>query len=602
MVTERTDMQERSKKEKDVLLSFADRVDRNDAGALNNLGVLYFRKGMYEEAIRHFKEAIEVDWKFALALENLRYLYAKTGLVDPEVVRWKEAVEKNPDDTDALLKLGVGYQSMGRFREAFEVLGSLVYKEPDNLTARIRFANVLKAQGLYQQALEHYLHIGKFAADSVVYHTHLGEVYYNLGRTEEAIVELEAAIAIDSDYWKSHYLLSFAYGDEGRLEEALEQSRVASSMNPSSQNAEANLAIAEDLENGGSDADIDTIDRVTDIESTSYTLGIAYLERGYIKEALKEFTKALDETPEQGDVLLEIGKLHLLLGEEEEALSRFLEALELDPESADAHRFLGCWHQVKGNLYESAACYLTAYKLASVDANTMNDLGVLLHQAGLPDEAERMFKKGLTLRQYDAALNFNLLNSMILKKEYKLAENHLDSCEDFMKPSALLHHRRAVIHYGTGNLALALSAVDDSLALDHTNSDAQCLKGLIHLRGEDFRNAIECIADAGQPGKGYTGDCFLLAIDNHHKLKPLFVPPGFGGEPDNELIAFLRAGINRSFDEIDDTLKAAVARAKAVADTGKTRVADGQSENDAVDENLPEACEEEFQTLEDLLP
>jgi tetratricopeptide (TPR) repeat protein len=594
-------MQERSDKEKDVLLSFADRVDRNDAGALNNLGVLYFRKGMYEEAIRHFKEAIEVDWKFALALENLRYLYSKTGLEDPEVVRWRKAVEEDPDNTDALLKLGVGYQSMGRFREAFEVLGNLVYKEPDNLAARIRFANVLKAQGLYQQALEHYLHIGPHAADSVVYHTHLGEVYYNLGRTEEAIVELEAAVEIDNDYWKSHFLLSFAYGDEGRLDEALEQSRVASSMNPSSQNAEANLALSEGLEEGDPDADMDTVECVTDIESTSYTLGIAYLERGYIKEALKEFTKALDETPEQGEVLIEIGKLHLLLGEGEQAFERFVQALEFDPESPDAYRFMGCWHQVKGNLFESAACYLTAYKLASVDANTMNDLGVLLHQSGLPDEAERMFKKGLTLRQYHVVLNFNLLNSMILKKEYKLAENHLGSCEDFMGPSALLHYKRALIYYGMGNLALALSAVDDALALDNTYYDAQCLKGLIHLRGEEFRNAIECIADAGQSGTGYTGDCFLLAIDNHHKLKPLVVPPSFDGEPDNELIAFLRAGINRSFDAIDDTLTAMIARAKAAADTGNAGVAD-RSENDAVDENLLDAEEDEVQTLEDLLP
>jgi len=594
-------MQERSEREQEVLLSFADRVDRNDAGALNNLGVLYFRKGMYEEAIRHFKEAIEVDWKFALALENLRYLYAKTGLEDPEVVQWKEVVKQDPNNTDALLKLGVGYQSMGRFGDAFEILGTLVNKEPNNLAARIRFANVLKAQGLYQQALEHYLHIGKFAAESVVYHTHLGEVYYNLGRTEEAIAELETANTIDSDYWKSHFLLSFAYGDEGRLEEALEESRIASSLNPSSQNAEANLALTESLENRDGDADIDTVECATDIESASYTLGVAYLERGYIKEALKEFTKALDETAEQGDVHLEIGKLHLLLGDPGAAFASFLAALEFDPDSADALRLLGCWHQSQGHLLESAACYLTAYKIASVDADTMNDLAVLLHQAGLPDEAERMFKKGLTLRPYHVELNLNLLNSMILKKEYRMAENHLTTCEDFMRPGPLLHLRRALTQYGMGNLALAESAVKDALALDQACGDAQCLNALIHLRREDFRAALECVADAGQSATTYTGDHFFLAIDTHHKLRPLVVPPCFEGEPDNDLIAFLRAGIERDFEAIEDVLADAVTRARTATAAGRKEAAKKRSKDDAVEENLPDASEQEVHTLEDLL-
>ena len=70
-------MPEVKKQEKDVLLGFAERVDRNDPGALNNLGVLYFRKGVYDEAIKQFKEALKIDPRFELARENLLYLFSQ---------------------------------------------------------------------------------------------------------------------------------------------------------------------------------------------------------------------------------------------------------------------------------------------------------------------------------------------------------------------------------------------------------------------------------------------------------------------------------------------------------------------------------------------
>ena len=75
-------MPELRDEERKVLLGFASRVERNDPGALNNLGVVYFRKGMYEEAMEQFKEALKVDPKFDLARENLQYVFAETGLED----------------------------------------------------------------------------------------------------------------------------------------------------------------------------------------------------------------------------------------------------------------------------------------------------------------------------------------------------------------------------------------------------------------------------------------------------------------------------------------------------------------------------------------
>ena len=551
-------MPELASEERKTLLSFASRVERNDPGALNNLGVLYFRKGMYVEAIEQFKEALKVDPRFDLARENLQYLFAETGLEDPDVKRWRDEVKRDPDNFEGLLRLGVSYQNMARFREASEILGAVVERNPDHTMARFHLASSLKAQGLYQQALEHYQAIGAHFAKSAVYHTDLGEAYYNLGRTDEAVAELTSAIKLDADYWRSHFLLSFAYGDNGQLQEALEESRVASRLNPSFQNTEANLTLSSYGTGGSSEASRAAGSKeVASLESTSFTLGIAYRERGFITEALKEFQKALQDMPDADRVHFEIGKIHAGEGDLASAGEAFLKTLEANPEHGEAYRLLGCVYHLRGDVREAALCYLQAFRLNSADADTMNNLGVLLYQVGLREEAERMFKKGLNLKLYHMELNYNFLNCHLLKEEFMMAENIIQRFEAFMGKSPILYEKHAILNYKMNRLTLALFDIESALALDKNHSDALYLKALIFLREEDFQAAIGAMLEAAKLAPRYTGLSFFLAM-GEHRAHPARVEAQLAAEPADDLIELLQCGLARRFDKIKDILVSVV--------------------------------------------
>lgn len=540
--------------ERKTLLSFASRVDRNDPGALNNLGVLYFRKDMYEEAIEQFKEALRVDPRFDLARENLQYLFSETKLEDPDVQRWQEEVDHDSENVEALYRLGVSHHNMGRFREASEVLLQVIEKSPGHVTARIYLGSALKAQGRYQEALEHYITVRDDVSTSAVYHTDLGEVYYNLGKTEEAILELRTAIKLDASYWRSHFLLSFAYGDNGQLQEALEESRIASRLNPSFQNTEANLALSNYGRDGIGDTGIGSCKEAASLESTSYTLGVAYRERGFAKEALKEFQKALDEMPDKDRVYIEMGKIHLSEDNRDDAESILRKALEMNEESALAYKLLGCVYHIQGALQEAAACYLQAYRLNAADADVMNNLGVLLYQVGLIEDAEKMLKKGLNLKLYHMELNYNFLTCHLLKEEYMMVENLIQRLEAFMGKSTILYEKRALLHFKLNRLTLALFDIESAISIDRKNSDALYLKSLIFLREEDYEGAVRAVLEAANICPRYTGLSFFIALGDFPRKKSPLVDSKLSSESGEELIELLQAGLVHRYDNLDDFL------------------------------------------------
>jgi tetratricopeptide (TPR) repeat protein len=546
-------------KEHGVLRSFASRVDRNDPGALNNLGVLYHKKGMHEDAIEQFKQALAIDPKFELARDNLWYVYRESNIEDPDVRRWKESLEKDPENTGFRLHLGVSYHKIGRLDDAERVLARLVQSEPEHCMARISLGNVLKAKGRYREALDHYLCVAEEMGDHPVYHTDLGEIYYNLGRTQDAIVSLKEAVGLDSAYWKPHFLLSFAYGDEGMLDRALEESDAASRLNPSFGNTDANLSLSDPDNSDGAGGGNSGMD-IAGEDSTAMILGIAYKERGYFKEALAEFELALIETPDDDHLHMEIAKLHLAEGRSGDAQAHLLRTLEANPENAETYKILGCEHHAHGNLFEASACYLEAYRLDSSDADLLNNLGVLLYQTGLREDAERMFKKGLNRDLYHPQLNSNILVNYILKEDYTMTENFLKQIGKFAGQTPMFFEKRALYHFRMDKLDAALADIDRVTARDSKRGDALYLRGMVHLRRENLPEAVKAINEASKLSERFTG-IDLVLVCKHRMEGEAPVAPVVSFEPGDDMIELLQASTNQGFEEVREMLAVAVEKA-----------------------------------------
>src|SRR6185503_21069989 len=110
-----------------ILRSLARRVDPADPGAQNNIGVLYYRRGMFDDAIAAFSRALALDERMRVARRNLEIAYGEAGLLEQRTAELEQRLAEAPDDIGALVESGIAQKSTGnldlaeaKFRRALQ--------------------------------------------------------------------------------------------------------------------------------------------------------------------------------------------------------------------------------------------------------------------------------------------------------------------------------------------------------------------------------------------------------------------------------------------------------------------------------------------------
>jgi len=77
------------------------------AGALVNLGTIFYRQHRFMEAETYYRDAIEADPNYPLAQFNLGNLYDEQGRLNDAFHHYKKALELNPNYADAHFNLAL---------------------------------------------------------------------------------------------------------------------------------------------------------------------------------------------------------------------------------------------------------------------------------------------------------------------------------------------------------------------------------------------------------------------------------------------------------------------------------------------------------------
>jgi len=365
----------------DILRSFARRIDPSDAGAYNNLGVFYFRKGLTEEAILAFSRALALDERMGVARRNLEIAYGESGIIERRLQDLEERLRSNPDDLEALVQAGIAEKTAGRLE---------------------------RAHTLFQRAIE-------LDPDSSVLHFLLAETLYNRGLHEEAMRSVKRSIELNPENPDALYLIGFILGDQGRSEEAADANRRAVMLNPTLVRAQANLS----LETYRHEV---TPSQARETPAGAHiTLGRALRQKGYFQEALREYEKAIEGGQANAEVLMAMLELYLLQRDTGAAIAtadRF--AREFSP-TAKTWNGRGVALQLEGRHTEAEESYKRALEIDSSYPFAHNNLGVLLWHKSDTKGAINSFRRALQSPNPPVEARLNLALGLFRRKHTELA-------------------------------------------------------------------------------------------------------------------------------------------------------------------------------------
>jgi tetratricopeptide (TPR) repeat protein len=408
-----------------VLRSFARRIDPSDAGAHNNLGVLYHQKGLVAEAIAAFSRALELDPKMQVAQANLEVAYRNTGYYDTRVAELHERLRRSPDDRDARWELGRTYASLGHHDEAVREFEALLARQPSDGPALIQLGLALKASGRLEEACARFGQARELDPESSLALFYYGEALYNRGLNDQARGILQEAVGLNPDNADAHYLLAFLYGDMGQHEAARAATKRAIALNPTFARAHTNLSLRRRTGSNrvimeGS-AELRRPSLTVGSTLAHYNLGLAFRQKGYYVEALREYRLALENGEDRRLTLQAMAEVHLLRRDLSAALELYDSLAVEFPDSPKIFNERGvCLHQA-GRRDEALEAYRKAVALDTNYALSWNNLGVLQSHDTGSDEALEAFHQALRCRRDLITAHLNLGLLLLQRRRLQLA-------------------------------------------------------------------------------------------------------------------------------------------------------------------------------------
>lgn len=446
----------------ELLRAMAHRIDQQDPGAFNNLGVLYHSKGLHADAVEAFLRALALDPRMRTAARNLEIAAAHDGACDERLAGLAARLDANPDDDDARRDRARLLRLIGRHAEAAQQLDALIAADPDDAASLFERGQIEQRAGDLRRAQRWFERAVNAAPGDPIPLLHLAEVLYQRGQNEQALAALEQLLAHCPTIAEAHLLHGFVLGDMGRHEAARAAAAQAASLNPALQTLQADLSLE------ATDAHVTPSLARTSVEPEGvlarYGLGMAFRQRGYFDEARREFARALAQGEDARLARHAIAELDLVGGHSAAAKATYEQLL------ADHHDHPRYW----------------------------NEHGVALHQGGDVEGAADSYRRALHADPKYALAYNNLAVALSDLGEASAAREALLRATDLDPAFARARLNLARWYVRHRDPLAALTLLRELVAFQPNEADAWHDMGLVFQllhRPDEARDAFSCAID-----------------------------------------------------------------------------------------------------------
>ena len=212
------------------------KLDKHNPFIHNSLGYSLLQLGLTDEAIEHYKEAINInpdnEWTsiVAQALGTI-YLEIKNN-PEAAIAMYQTGLVLNPNSSDIYISMGDAFAKAGDNDLAIKNYCDAIKADDQNFEAYSKCAMALWNNDMLEEAIIAYNKALKICPDSEIVYNNLGVIYLDgIGNKEFALKCFEHAYDIDNEYTMAVFNMGRIHQELGNLTLAAEFYQDAKELN-----------------------------------------------------------------------------------------------------------------------------------------------------------------------------------------------------------------------------------------------------------------------------------------------------------------------------------------------------------------------------------
>ena len=215
--------------------------------AYNDLGLALMHKGKLNDAVFHFKKALQIRPKYLTAIDNLGMTLHRLGRFEEACNYYMKALKIDPKHAGIHNNTANILTALGKLEEAIKHYRKAILITPDFAEPHYNLANILVIQKKFDEAVFHY-------ESAIKNDSEYSDAYYNLGcillrqkKFKEALVNFTQAVKINPDYKQAYNQIGIILLQRGKIKKAEKFFSKAVQIDPGYKEAISNLLILEQM-------------------------------------------------------------------------------------------------------------------------------------------------------------------------------------------------------------------------------------------------------------------------------------------------------------------------------------------------------------------
>jgi tetratricopeptide (TPR) repeat protein len=349
-----------------------------------DLALLYEMEKRFNDALRHYRDAIQIDSTFAPAYKNSARLYTLAGQNDRAAQFYLRYTQLEPNDAEGWFGQAEAFTNLNSNRRALEAAEKAYALDENDPRIRLSLAratyltnDLLRSERLYSSVSDtslyksgDYVKLAQIAlsykqldrADTLLVraldmdaanaeaYSAKGKYFLARQMPDSAVVNYEQAIELNPGSASSRINLGVAFLQLKRAADAAKSLRTAIAMNPDVAAAHVVLAQALVMADSSS-AGLAEYRRAIEIDPKNAPAmrgaGLIYIKRGDYGQAETMLSKAVETDPKNADGWSNLGSAQAGLRKIDDAIASFQKALEVSPNHEGALRGLDALRKAK---------------------------------------------------------------------------------------------------------------------------------------------------------------------------------------------------------------------------------------------------------------